>query len=595
MNKIVLLFVIVFSALTQLNAQNLILNPGFETWSTVGTNNVPNNWTINTPSNVSQNTLVYNGGVSSCKVTAAGTTYIYQQVAVTAGKTYTFNLSYYYHTTTGSGVQIRSYFRTSKGARAAMTLDDSLALNGPGGGTLYFPKVTGSWKTYTCDVVAPANATAFVFYVVVASTSTVSLDNCGFTLNTTPTIYPSKTTLTGFTYLPGAGPSAEQSFTVKGSNLTTGIAVTAPANYEISATSGASFVGQSSITVPLSTGGLVNSITLYVRLKSGLALNTYSGNISLSATGATTQTILLSGSVAYPVVVITPSVTTLSGFAYTEGNGPSGQQTFSVSGSNLTAGITLTAPANYEISAISGSSFGNSITLTPTGGVISSVPIYVRLKSGLLCGTYSGNISLVSGNTTQNVALSGSVSGLNVSATTLSGLNYVFGAGPSTIQSFNVYGQGLTGYLIVTAPADYEISTTNGSSFVAAGQILLPSNTTVATPIYLRLKAGLAVNSYSENISISSTGFTTKTLAASGSVTLKTALENTNNDFVKIYSGRNQIIVEGVAIGESIKLYNLMGIELKSVLSNGEKLTVPVKEGAVYLVRLKNRMVKVAL
>ena len=175
MNKIVLLFVIVFSALTQLNAQNLILNPGFETWSTVGTNNVPNNWTVNTPTNVSQNTLVYNGGASSCKVTAAGTDLHLPTGSRDSRKNIHFQFFVLLpYKPQVMGCKSEAISGPLRVARAAMTLDDSLALNGPGGGTLYFPKVTGSWKTYTCDVVAPANATASVFYVTVASTSTVS-------------------------------------------------------------------------------------------------------------------------------------------------------------------------------------------------------------------------------------------------------------------------------------------------------------------------------------------------------------------------------------------------------------------------------------
>ncbi|MCK0107943.1 T9SS type A sorting domain-containing protein [Flavobacteriaceae bacterium S0825] len=91
-----------------------------------------------------------------------------------------------------------------------------------------------------------------------------------------------------------SGPSAEGSFTVQGSNLTNDITVTAPTDFEISETSGGTF--GASVTL-MESGGSVSSTTIYARLKSGLAINTYSGDVTASSTGATSQTVALSGSV----------------------------------------------------------------------------------------------------------------------------------------------------------------------------------------------------------------------------------------------------------------------------------------------------------
>ncbi len=48
----------------------------------------------------------------------------------------------------------------------------------------------------------------------------------------------SPTSLTGFTYVVGSGPSAEQSFSISGSNLTDDISIAPPADYEISDSTG---------------------------------------------------------------------------------------------------------------------------------------------------------------------------------------------------------------------------------------------------------------------------------------------------------------------------------------------------------------------
>jgi hypothetical protein len=95
-----------------------------------------------------------------------------------------------------------------------------------------------------------------------------------------------------------------------------------------------------------------------------------------------------------PEVTVSPS--TLSGFSYTEGEGPSGEQTFNVTGTNLTADISISAPTNYEISETSGSGFGSTITLTQSGGNVAETTIYVRLKSGLAVGSYNEDITVSS-------------------------------------------------------------------------------------------------------------------------------------------------------------------------------------------------------
>ena len=83
---------------------------------------------------------------------------------------------------------------------------------------------------------------------------------------------------------------------------------------------------------------------------------------------------------------------------------------FSVSGANLTASMSVAAPAGFEVSLASGTGFASSVTLSPTSGTVSSTTIYVRLKSNASPGANSGNVTVAStGATTQNVAVSGTV------------------------------------------------------------------------------------------------------------------------------------------------------------------------------------------
>ena len=121
-----------------------------------------------------------------------------------------------------------------------------------------------------------------------------------------------------------------------------------------------------------------------------------------------------------PTITVNP--TSLTGFTYVEGNGPSAEQSFTVEGSNLTHDITVTPPTHWEIATISGGPYQTSaITLTQSGGMVNATTIYTRMVSGLLNANspFSGNIICVSsGATDVNVAVDGTVTEACVEPTT---------------------------------------------------------------------------------------------------------------------------------------------------------------------------------
>ncbi len=102
----------------------------------------------------------------------------------------------------------------------------------------------------------------------------------------------------------------------------------------------------------------------------------------------------------------------LSGFAYEVGSGPSAEQSFAVSGSNLVGNITIAPPASYETSLESGAGFSsNPIVLPHVGGTVEATPVYVRLMAGLEIGDYNEAVSVTSPDAgALAVNLSGSVS-----------------------------------------------------------------------------------------------------------------------------------------------------------------------------------------
>ncbi len=99
-----------------------------------------------------------------------------------------------------------------------------------------------------------------------------------------------------------------------------------------------------------------------------------------------------------PILSVNPA--SLSGFTYLEGNGPSVEQTYQLSGTNLTGSgnIDATAPDDYEISS-DGTTFAATLSIPFADGVITGQPIAisVRLKADLAAGEYNGQTIVNSG------------------------------------------------------------------------------------------------------------------------------------------------------------------------------------------------------
>ncbi len=147
-------------------------------------------------------------------------------------------------------------------------------------------------------------------------------------------------------------------------------------------------------TVITETFTTLNPSTRYIKWLYTAKSN---GNIAIGA-------ISLTGISSSPSIIVLPN--TLSSFSYGEGSGPSSEQSFMVSGMNLTENISITAPESYEISLTSGSDFTNSLNIPQLDGTVESTPVYVRLKSGLLTATYnSESIDLISAGAPSNAVI----------------------------------------------------------------------------------------------------------------------------------------------------------------------------------------------
>ena len=113
-----------------------------------------------------------------------------------------------------------------------------------------------------------------------------------------PTLQVTGDPVSGLSYVFGAGPSNEGTFTVEGVNLTEGILVSAPANFEVSETSMGTFTP--SVTVSDGGTGTVATTTIYIRMVGSLSVGNYSGDVDVTSAGASPLTVGVSGDVVNP-------------------------------------------------------------------------------------------------------------------------------------------------------------------------------------------------------------------------------------------------------------------------------------------------------
>jgi len=170
----------------------------------------------------------------------------------------------------------------------------------------------------------------------------------------------------------------------------------------------------------------------------------------------------------------------------------------------------------------------------------------------------------------------------------VSGLNYELGlGGPSSEGNFSVSGYNLTSDITINSSSNFEISLTSGGVF---GTSLVLSETLGeinATTIFTRLKTGLSVANYTESITVSSTGITSKNVSVNGSVFQKESMLITGVIDGPLPSGTPKAI-ELYVINDipDLSIYGI-GVANNGGGTDGQEFTFPnisiVKDTYIYL------------
>lgn len=166
---------------------------------------------------------------------------------------------------------------------------------------------------------------------------------------------------------------------------------------------------------------------------------------------------------------------------------------------------------------------------------------------------------------------------LTATPKTIPAFNYILGNGPSLSSSYSLSGTALTptaDTVKIFAPINFEISKTAGSGFKDTLNVLYSVGSFGSTPIYARLKAGLAENTYSDTIRHSGGGVGAATLPkvkVSGSVTtipppvITTSGTLTSfSTFAGAPSASQSYTVSGVNLTDNITITPPAGYEIRT-------------------------------
>jgi hypothetical protein len=254
----------------------------------------------------------------------------------------------------------------------------------------------------------------------------------------------------------GTASASPTSFSVSASSLTADLTLTAPSGFEIS--SGSSYA--TSLTISPDACGAIASTSIDVRLAASTAVGTYSGNIALSSTGATTVNV---ATVSSTVSTKTLTITSLSASDKLY----DGLTTVTVSGTPAYSGLV-----NSESFSVSGTvswafpnaTVENNKTLTRTGNYAAPSANYTVTQPTLTASITTRSLTITANNVNKpfgDVLTGGSGSTAFVS----SGLQNGETIGSVTIS----YGNGaLAGDAVGTYTNQVTPSSATGGTFTAS-------------------------------------------------------------------------------------------------------------------------------
>ena len=267
-----------------------------------------------------------------------------------------------------------------------------------------------------------------------------------------------------------------------------------PAGWTIVNNLGSSLIlCNSSTTIPVGTAANINiALVGGATAGSGIISGSLSYRTNCTAPGslAGNSTADDVASAGFIVAAASSTLTTtgaLTPFTTCAGTASS-EQSFTVSGTALTANVVATAPTGFEVSTTSGSGFASTASITPTSGSVTNVPVYVRVAASATAGSPSGNVNVSStGATAVDVAVSATVNAA-LPAPIVTVVNNCNGTSTLSTTSTGtlLWSNGATtASIIVSTAGTFTVTATAAGCASPAGSGIAAPGSTPATPVVI--------------------------------------------------------------------------------------------------------------
>lgn len=296
---------------------------------------------------------------------------------------------------------------------------------------------------------------------------------------------------------------------------------------------------------------------------------------SCDFTLTTTSSFLNSSSFQHPRIALVPqksiavSTTNLPNFNQIVGN-PTASKIVIVKTNALSSAINVNAPSGFEVSANGTTGWAASFV---KGTTATDTLVFVRLNR-LTAGSTSGYVTLASSNSTPEFStVNISVSGTAVAPATpfinasTSSLSFTNGVGSSAALKFNTFARNLTNNVSVTAPTNFEVSTSSSTGFSATLTLNQSAGKIANTTIFVRYNPTIAGNhngtlvlatAGADSIKITLSGMSTPMInVLPGTVTLGGAFQ-LQYPYINIIAGTPSvalpIVISGSMLTDTVKV-----------------------------------------
>jgi len=291
-----------------------------------------------------------------------------------------------------------------------------------------------------------------------------------------------------------------------------------------------------------------------------------------------------------------------SNFGVVIAHGQSGVSSYSLTAYNLTTGVTVTAPAGFQVSLNASSGFGTSVNIPQVGGLIAATTIYVQYDPTTAAGnTGTLNITNTStGSNTANVPVSGTA--ITTQPTTVGSISFGTITGSTIVVNLPTVGNG-TNRVVIMHPgsattfvpadgttmagvnADYSLATNQGNGNVvvydgngSGNNVVTVTGLAQATPYYFTVYEYNIATGTSENYLVSP-GVTATASTISITPTISLDLTGFTGSFgntaVSSQSAQQQFNVSGIYLTNDVTITPPAGFQA-SLTSGGPYSSSPI-------------------